>query len=299
MSDRLWVITAYFNWCHYKSKRYNYELFTRNLVMAGVNLITVECALTGVPFELTGKNIIHVNTSSILWQKERLLNIAIANLPPECQYVAWLDCDLLIDVAAWERNIIALLDEFAVIQLFDTVYRQANGEPFYSPQTRKVRGFVALRAITPPGPALFLQGHPGFAWAARREIVSRSGLYDKGIIGGSDRLMALAWTGNLDAEIIEKTIPVHARPHFAEWAEASFKRTQCSVGYLPGTIFHLWHGEHEHRLYNERHEALKQFDFDPSADIRVNEDGCWEWSSDKVDLHQWVSTYFANRREDG
>jgi hypothetical protein len=35
ISGQLWVITAYFNWCGYKTKKANYELFARNLQSAG------------------------------------------------------------------------------------------------------------------------------------------------------------------------------------------------------------------------------------------------------------------------
>ena len=36
----------------------------------------------------------------------------------------------------------------------------------------------------------FLLGHPGFAWAARRDVIGRSGFYDRSIIGGGQRTPA-------------------------------------------------------------------------------------------------------------
>ncbi len=44
---------------------------------------------------------------------------------------------------------------------------------------------------------------------------------------------------------------------------------------------------------------MHEFDFDPKADIALDHNGCWEWSSDKPELHRRVKQYFASRKEDG
>jgi|SRR5580658_582868 hypothetical protein len=299
MQDQLWVVTAYFNWCHYESKLKNYNCFKENLAKANINLLTVECALTNDQFELCDENVIHVRTNSLLWQKERLLNVALCALPPHCKYVAWLDCDLLFDASSWEDKVSCLLQRHIAVQLFDTVWRQAKGEPFSSPRTRVDQGLVAHHQMNGETSRTAGKGHPGFAWAARREIISETGLYDKGVVGGADRLIALAWIGNLTSALLERVLPPKALSHFSAWMQDSFKPNQGSIGFLPETIFHLWHGEQADRSYNERHEALKRWDFDPSLDIRKNSDSCWEWCSNKVELHEWVAAYFANRKEDG
>jgi hypothetical protein len=130
-------------------------------------------------------------------------------------------------------------------------------------------------------------------------IVSLTGLYDAGVLGGSDLLMTLAWTRKLDRGTVERMLPLKARAHFFKWASASCKWISNSIGYLPIPIFHLWHGEQQNRLYYTRHQSLKDFDFDPDKDIRLNDEGCWEWGTRKPDFHNQVSIYFANRREDG
>ena len=68
------------------------------------------------------------------------------------------------------------------------------------------------------------------------------------------------------------------------------------MGYVPGRLFHLWHGD---RRYGDRYRVREFLDFDPSADIAIDDSGCWRWSSDKPDLHEYVYNYFDQRREDG
>src|SRR5690348_10790032 len=92
----LWVVTAYFNPAGFRSKRRNYDLFRDRIAAAGIPLVTVECALGGRPFELPhGPDVRRVHGRDVMWQKERLLNVAIAGLPAGCRKVAWLDADIL------------------------------------------------------------------------------------------------------------------------------------------------------------------------------------------------------------
>ena len=97
---KLWTIAAYFNPCGYKSRLDNYERFREQLKTP---LLTVELAFEE-PFELepTAADIlIQRRGESVMWQKERLLNIALDHLPAECEAVAWLDCDVLFSRADW------------------------------------------------------------------------------------------------------------------------------------------------------------------------------------------------------
>ncbi|NJM54582.1 MAG: hypothetical protein HC841_00420 [Verrucomicrobiae bacterium] len=75
---------------------------------------------TVCPFDATDRN--------VLWQKERLLNLAIARLPPSVTKVAWVDADILFLDPDWAYRAEEMLDEHPVIQLFSTVhYLDAQG----------------------------------------------------------------------------------------------------------------------------------------------------------------------------
>src|SRR5262249_52820406 len=79
--------------------------------------------------------LVQVRGGAVLWQKERLLNVALAALPETCRYVAWVDCDILFEVDDWTQSLSSLLERFMIVQLFkDKHYlcrhldpRQSNG----------------------------------------------------------------------------------------------------------------------------------------------------------------------------
>jgi hypothetical protein len=89
------------------------------------------------------------------------------------------------------------------------------------------------------------------------------------------------------------------RSHFRRWAEPFQRAVGGAIGVVDGAVLHLWHGTAEDRGYVDRHQALQRFGFDPGRDLRLGAGGCWEWASDKPELHAWVADYFRRRREDG
>ena len=87
--------------------------------------------------------------------------------------------------------------------------------------------------------------------------------------------------------------------HYLAWARPYFNRIQGRVSYIPGRVFHLWHGDLHDRRHQARHRPFAQFDFDPYTDIALDPNGCWRWNSDKTEMHAFVRQYFESRKEDG
>ena len=71
-----------------------------------------------------------------------------------------------------------------------------------------------------------------------------------------------------------------------------------SVFYTQGPLLHLWHGTKADRKYGVRHMMLKEANFDPLRDISLDPQHCWQWSSDKAELHDKVREYFWARKEE-
>jgi hypothetical protein len=42
-----------------------------------------------------------------------------------------------------------------------------------------------------------------------------------------------------------------------------------------------------------------EFDFDPSKDLVLDNNGAWRWSTSRPDLEAFARNYFAGRLEDG
>jgi hypothetical protein len=300
-ADGLCIVTAYFNPVGYRSRRRNYAAFRRAMIASGLQLTTIECAFGDAAFELSGPDVIQVRGRHVLWQKERLLNLAIARLPPDCRAVAWLDGDVFFENPAWAAEAMRRLDEHALVQPFDTVVRPPRARRVGNRDTA-CPGFAAVYARHPErlrSGRHDLHGETGFAWVARRDVLA-TGLYDASVVGGGDHLIAHAmggdWQSPCVALLAGNDTPLQR--HFRAWGERFYARVQGRIGFVAGAVLPLWHGDLARRDYTDRHRIIEDSRLNPAADLRVNDAGCWEWSSDKPELHRWVAGYFVRRDED-
>lgn len=300
----LGLITTYFNPARYRTKRANYERFREPLAASGLRLLTVECAFGDAPFDLPASDgVIRVRGRDVMWQKERLLNLALQQLPADCTKVAWLDADLLFQNPGWAIETSAALDRFQAVQPFDRAVRLARGALTEDGAATSYPGFAAVYSRNPQQLLtgdFARHGHTGFAWAARREVLV-GGLYDACIAGSGDHMMAHAFCGDWESVCVARIIgdAGRHRAYFARWAAAVYSRVRGRVGFVPGAVLHLWHGEVADRRYVDRNRELAGFGFDPLRDVWVGGSGCWEWASRKPALHQWAADYFRHRQEDG
>jgi hypothetical protein len=246
-----------------------------------------------------------------MWQKERLLNIAISRLPSECSKLAWLDCDVLFENAEWAVQASLMLDSYRVVQLFDKVIRLPRGHTFFNGEGAQWRSFANVYQELPNQLLrgdFTSHGHSGFAWAARLEVLQEHGLYDACISGSGDHMMAHAFCGDWESPCIERIFGDNSpdrgtnnphREHFSDWCRRTYKSVRARVGCVSGTLLHLWHGDIDNRRYVTRNRELAALGFDPYHDIRRNPAGCWEWARHRPALHKWAELYYAGRKEDG
>ncbi|HYD49672.1 MAG TPA: Nif11-like leader peptide family natural product precursor [Terriglobales bacterium] len=315
LPGELWGLIAHYNPAGYANKLRNLDSCVRRARAQGLKLLIVELAFRNAPFEVPEDlcdRIVRRRTDSILWQKERLLNIGLRQLPASCDKVVWLDGDVLFENDNWVEETAVLLQTFMVVQPFDTACWLAPGEmrrtlePNGGGQTRAMPGFAYV--ISGLGehrelmPDYYRQGHTGFAWAARRALMDKHGFHDVQILGGGDAIMAQAMYGIEDAfsksHPLSQRYPGAAARHIEKWSRQFHHDVGASVYFVPGRVLHLWHGDLADRNYIERHAILREHDFDPSADLRLDADECWAWASDKLQLQQQVATYFLARKEE-
>jgi hypothetical protein len=300
----MWGVTTYFNPAGYSSKLQNLELFAAGVRRQGLKLFVVELAFPSNSFRVPDSladGILRLNADSVLWQKERLLNIAFERLPPECDKVLWLDGDLVFENDDWVNQTSRLLDSHKVVQPFAyAVWLPPREQWTREPRLKDLHRMPAAAAQ----PGLIYRpdlAHPGFAWAARRDILTSYGVYDKLILGGGDFLIMLAMYS--DASLVANPavspcLSDRLAADVTRWADQFHNIVRGDVAHTPGTVFHLWHGTLADRRYLERYEILRAFDFDPQTDIKLDGNGCWQWSSDKPELHRRVKEYFSIRRAD-
>jgi hypothetical protein len=306
-TDDLWGITCYFNPCRYKTKRQNFELFMEGMEAVGANVLVVELAFGDEEFELPeGDRVLRLRGTGVMWQKERLLNIAAATLPASCRKVAWLDCDVLFENPDWFRQTSAALDDYVVVQPFSSAVRLLRGE--LADVGAAGDRYLSYAQVFSKNPLLartgeFVHhGHTGFAWAARRELFEQCGLYDVCLTGSGDHLMAHGFAGGMmNSPCMARMIrgQQHYLRHFYTWATKARDLVGGRLGVVPGKLLHLWHGDVVDRRYSEMNEQFGTFDFQPERHLRFDEQGLWEWNEAPESLQQWASDFFALRREDG
>ena len=199
----LWCVTAYFNPAHYSTRRANFETFAAPIRAAGIPLLTVEYAVGDDAFDLPpGPDILQVRGPHVLWQKERLINLGVAHLPPEATKIAWLDGDILFTKADWAVETARLLDEFPSVQPFAHAILLSRNSLAAHGTDYALDSFASKVAHAPATlqtGSFQAHGHTGFAWAGRREWLARYGLYDAFLNGGGDHYIAHALAGDLDS----------------------------------------------------------------------------------------------------
>lgn len=300
------AITTYFNPCRYKSRRVNYDLFMVGMRRSGVPCITVECAFPGQDFELPDSlDVMRVRADTLLWQKERLLNLAASWLPSSCRYVAWLDCDILFNNPNWGRDLIAVLKQKRVAQVFETCRRlgpEGEAGPDADPVAHSFAAVMASRPESLECGRYDKHGHTGYGWAMRREIFDEVGLYEAAVSGSADHFMAHAIFGHYGF-CVENALK-HDKAqidHLKEWGARFHQMVNGSLGVVPGQIQHLWHGDTVNRRYFLRMHEITDLGFNPHTDLVAHPGRPLEWAAgmDKPGLRDYFANYFAIRQEDG
>lgn len=294
---RFVIVTCHFNPCGFRRPRENYDRFAEGMAAAGAELFTVELAFDDYPFNVPGAQlqIRGRRDRHMLWQKERLLNLAISALPADVDAVGWFDADVLFDSAEWLPQAIERLGAYQVMQPWREarVLGRDGGEVLRKTSTAWMYHHKRDEHLR------FHRSHPGFAWAARVEWIRKHGLYDANVTGGSDTCMIGGFSPDSE-EWIRQQLNPEWYSHCRCWCEAVQKDVRGLLGYIDQHITHLYHGERRDRRYVERWRCLRKHGFDPTTHITIDGTGLLTWTDEAPQsLRQQVAEYFALRREDG
>lgn len=268
------IITALFNPCHYISHQYNYLEFKKHIEQFG-DLFTAEISFNG-KFLSPTKNSVHIKGSNnnILWQKERLLNIALESLPKIYKNIAWIDCDIIFDDPLWHKQLLCLLQDYKIVHLF----KNATRENIFSESI--------LNNIS--------QGVSGFAWAARREELDAVKFLDNQVIGGADLIMASSFMSRLDI-LHRRQMNYIDNAQTQDWIKDTTASIGGSVSNINCTIQHLYHGSIDNRQYQDRTELITEIN---NSKIFLSSVDKYIWHNANNNLTQKIIAYLKNRQED-
>ena len=298
----LYVILPYFNFCNSTRRKKLFIEFTDRIKKTdNIKIVIAEATIDGNGYDLDSQSddiFMHLGfkLKHQLWCKENIINLAIEKLPSSWEYVAWIDADITFLNDTWVFDTLEELKRYDFIQLFQTaVHLGPENESF---KIDKSFGYMHQKSNTDWIPsAKYGFWHCGFAWACTKQAYTRlNGLIDYAILGASDHHMALAfiqkvkssYPGGMHKEYIE-------RLHDFQDLVRIYK---ISLGYIPGTILHHWHGRLEDRKYVERWDIFTKHNFNPAVDLIKTEDGLIQLSEIGERMEEDLKQYFIDRNED-
>jgi hypothetical protein len=318
MVGEFWAVTCYFNSENDPWRVHNFKVFAERLRKQGVPFLTVELVVdnedAGNADVKSMSDMYHrVMHPDVLWSKEALINIGIKLLPSECTKVCWIDADILFPFDDdWGQRCSAALDKHKVVQPYERYYfmpEPHTKNKFWDTERPAVNYLpsIAWNYAHGRGTHSIYEAHPGYAWAARRDVLNNiGGLYDTGICM-ADVLMAYGFIAKSEAEV--KSSWEHKpmrdlfgswgpvmRKHVEEWQLRAMQEIGGDVGVVDGVkAHHLYHGSPLNRKYPE---ILASYaGFDPSKHARLNENGVLEWTENvPADLKEKVCQYFSFRK---
>jgi len=299
--DSLYVITVVFNPWRYRTRVDLFHDFEEYVEKSGGKLVTIELAFGERPFIVTDAgNPMHiqVRTDDELWHKERLINLAIERIPPgERVKVAWVDADVRFSRPDWVKETIQLLQHYPIIQMFSKVCNLSPTHEVLDTQSGIIWAYQS-GLLGETDYRYYERFHPGFAWAARRSTLDRlGGLLDIAILGSGDRHMAQALIGK-----VRKSYPSGISSGYIElleqWQKRAVQHVQGDVGYMPGQVFHYWHGAKRLRRYTSRWKILIDNKYDPEFDLQRDSQGLHKFTGRNPKLKQDIRRYFMQRNED-
>lgn len=305
------IIAVISNPVNYESRYNLYEIFQEDIERKGGTLWTLEMATGARPHRITKHDCerhIQLWSSAIpgeLWHKENLINVAmqfVTRHAPNWRYVAWVDADVKFEAGALEKTVHAL-QNFSLVQMWShAVDLGPDGTQVGKTHESFMYCYWHGKEVT--NQQGYLQGgHPGFAFAARRDTLNKLGsaitgpLIDFGVLGSGDRHMCAALIGK-----VEMSVHPEMHPNYHKWlniwqAEAE-KNIKRNVSYVPNTIRHLWHGRKADRGYASRWKILVDNQFDPELDLAKDVSGLWRLTDHNPKLRDDIRKYFRARKED-
>lgn len=332
IKEPLYVIVAIFNPIRYKSRWKHLQRFVEHAHAAGAVVYVIEAsfrerhhALDGIAPDndiadlhaRTGNRhtFIRVNTTSEVWFKENLQNVAARYLPHDWKYMATVDGDVMFTRPNWVGETIHQLQHFPVVQMFSQVQDlDSNYNVLQS-----YRGFVdCYQSGLPTGTRPDTGGcyytvppdkkgphaiwHPGFAWAYRRDAFDAlGGLIDFAVLGSGDRHMACALIGCVE-ESVHPNVNAIYRDRLLEWQWRADRYIRRNVGVVSGLIVHYWHGAKVNRRYKDRWRILVDNQYNPNTDVKYDWQGLLQLvdrgEQRSIDLRDQIMRYFRERNED-
>ena len=287
-----------------------YRLFKKILdelkATPNIRVTTVETAFGRRPFHIadpSSKQDILFSNYDELFHKENMINLGIQRLPMNWKYVCWMDADIgFINYEKWATETIESLQHHMIVQPWShAIDLGPDGETFAQYNSFGYC-YETMEKMSPDWKPYGRYQHTGYCWAARREAIDYlGGLMDFAILGSADHHMAWSLIGMANKTFPPNAIMSEYRGLVYDWQDRALRYIQKDIGFVPGTIYHYWHGKKKDRKYKDRWETLIKYDFNPRNDLVRDWQGLWRLRVEndrQIGLRDGIRKYFKGRFED-
>ena len=300
IEDKLHVIAVISNPCLFVRRYILFKQFMQRIENEEPNVILyiVELTYGDQKFIITdSKNSRHlqIRTKTPLWHKENMINLGVKYLLPSTwKAFAWIDADLEFESSTWVLDTLKILNGYKdIVQIWSHCVDMDKEENTMKVFNSAGYHYTKLHKHSSSGQNYW---HPGYAWAITRKAYNKiAGLYDKAILGSGDNIMMLSLLGNGLKAIHDDSTDEYKQTII----DFENKISQLRFGYVPGTIYHYFHGSKANRKYTERWQILIKHNYNPLTFITYDSTGIIIPTNNySQELSDEIILYFEERNED-
>jgi hypothetical protein len=295
LEEKLNIVLVISNPCLY-GRRYKLlnDFVARMDIEEHVRLFVVEMIYPGQDFKVTSSknpNHLQLKQNVVIWSKENMINLAVKHLlPKEYKCFAWVDADLEFESTTFAMDALKILNGSRdVVQLFSHCVDMDKEELTMTTFSSFGYNYSKQKIYSGTGKDFW---HPGYAWAITRTAYEKiGGIYDKGILGSGDKIMALSFINKVEYMHHPKYHPDYNN----SMTEYQKKAKTLRLGYVPGVILHHYHGSKENRRYTERWNILINHQYTPQQ--MYYQEGILK-ADLSPEFKKELLHYFSERKED-
>lgn len=225
--ELLYVITVITNACQNPKKVQLYQDFMQKMdSLPNVKTITVEINYLALPFILTQPHCepynIQFRVDSPLNLKYNALNYVVSILPPEAEFIAWIDYNIEFLNENWVENTIELLNNpnCHLVKLYSDFFLVGkDSNNIIGSSTSAIKNPKNQKAYAQYQRINHLDKYSGTAWAGKKEFITNiGGFLDLCVTNESDLLINACFEGKIE-EVLPNNLPFELKEILKDWQQ--------------------------------------------------------------------------------